>query len=767
MSRVTPAQTSFNGGSISKRLRARRDQSLYAIAVGEMVGFAPLVEGPAEAMPGTLHVAQEVGPCRLFRFEYNTTQGHVLAMSNALVRIYTNDALLTDEADAPVTVASPYAYAEVLKLKTHQSYDVLYCFLGTKQTRQFVRNDATDFAFELLELENGPFDPRNKDKTLRVSASALTGDVTLEATADLFAATDVGSLFKLEAEDFGDVTAWEPYITVTAGQLLTNNERVYRVIGGNGATFRTGGLAPIHTEGVEWDGIAKGTDLNDKPAAGVQLEYVHDRIGIVRITGFTDAQHVSATVLRHLPFSSVSGGYTYEGGYWDPEFGVYVPPAEAVTYSYGTWRWSFGAFSDTRGWPQCGCVWNGRLCLAKGTTLYCSVAEDLTDFSTLNELGEISADMAVTRTIADPNAIEHLVPGDKTLLVLNASGTFALGPESVASAFGPANAQCPRQNSAGSGAPMPVDLDARTLHVDRSGRRIYQVEFDPGRGVEQPDDLTRYARHMGTARFTALAPQQHPFNHVWALRGDAALACAAYLPEEEVLGFAERRMAPGVSARSLTWITDPAGEFDQVWLAVERLGGWHVLRMAPWRHDAESDLTGCMLDMAAEYDGAPETDFVLAHLPNTSCAAVADGRLHRFVTDGAGNFTLPAASRVVAGLEFPAWLESLPFEAGGDNGTAMGRKARFGRAWIMLEDGRGLQFGAPADSEQAGDMTPVEGLEASLYDPDTGAEDPSTGFRFREVTGAHTRWPRLRAERLAPFQSTILAWGGELNMESL
>ncbi len=772
MSRVTPAQVSFNGGAVSQRLRARIDQSLYAIALGEMNGFAPLVEGPAEAMPGTIHVAPAAGPCRLLRFEFNITQGHVLEASDELFRVFTNDALLTDGPD-PVEIVSPYSYAEVQALKTHQSYDVLYCFLGTKQTREFFREDATTFGFALLELENGPFDPRNKDKTLRVSASGLTGTVVLEATADLFVATDVGSLFRMEAEDFGDITAWEPYITVTSGQLLAASERVYRVIGGNGATFRTGGLTPIHTEGVEWDGIANGTDINDKPAAGVQLEYVHDRFGVLRITAFTDATHVEAEVLRHLPFSSVgtapgTGNYEYTGGYWDGGWTEYVPPAEAAAYVYGTWRWNFGAFSDTRGWPQCGCVWNGRLCLAKGTTIYTSVAEDLNDFSALNELGEVSADMAVIRTIADPNPIEHLVPGDKTLLVLNASGTFALGPESLAAAFGPANAQCPRQNSAGAGSPLPVDLDARTLHVDRSGRRIYQIEFDPGRAVEQPDDLTRYARHMSREGFGALASQQHPFNHVWALRPeDGTLACAAYLPEEDVLGFADRTLAPGVLARSLTWITDPDGKFDQVWLAVERAGQWHVVRMAPWRHDGESDETACMMDMAAEYVGEPETDFSLPHLPLAEIAAVADGRLHRLTTDADGAFTLPASSHVWAGLEFPAWCESLSFEAGGDAGPAMGKKARFGRAWVKLAGSRGLTFGAPADSDQSGDMVAIEELDASQYDPETGAAMAFDGFRFREATGGHTRWPRLRVERTAPFQATLLAWGGELSMERL
>jgi hypothetical protein len=138
-----------------------------------------------------LHVAQEPGPFRPFRFEYNTTQGHVLAFSDAKVRIYTNDVLLTDGGD-PVEVASPYDWPAVQALSTHQSYDVLYCFHGDLQPREFQRLSATEFAFALLELENGPFEERNSDESLRVTVNGVTGSVTVEATDPLFEAGDVG-----------------------------------------------------------------------------------------------------------------------------------------------------------------------------------------------------------------------------------------------------------------------------------------------------------------------------------------------------------------------------------------------------------------------------------------------------------------------------------------------------------------------------------------------------------------------------------------------
>lgn len=751
MSRVTPVQESFNGGEISRRLRGRIDQALRKIALADMVGFAPLVEGPAEAMPGLLHVAQAPGPFRPFRFEYNTTQGHVLEFSDALVRVYTNDALLTDGTD-PIEVASPYSWAQVQALSTHQSYDVLYCFHGAMQTREFQRLSATEFTFETLELQNGPFEERNSDESLRVTVDGVTGSVTVAATDPLFETGDVGGLFAIEVENFGDTPAWEPGITVTAGTLRTSLERVYRAA----TAGRTGTWQPAHTEGVEWDGMASGTDLNDNAAGGVQWEYVHDKYGILRFTGFTDSTTMTAMVLRTLPFSTAGGSYSYEDGYWDPAWDVYVPGG--VAYSYGTWRWRFGAFSDRRGWPEGGCIWNERLCLRKGSTIYGSVAADLTNYAELNELGEQSNDMAFTVTLADPNAIVDLAADDR-LLAFTAAGCWAVGPSNAAQGVGPKNIRADRQHHSGSARIDHVSLDGRSLTVSRCGTRIYQTDYDPGRAIEAAEDLTRYARHIGKPGFTSLAQQRHPLNHVWACRGDGTLACAAYLPEEQVLGFAPRPLAEGMAAQYVVSITDPAGKFEQVWVAATFAGNWHMLRMAEWREDGESDDTGCVLDMAGTYDGVPETDFAAPELAGMDLQVVADGEYFEVTAAPVtGAFTLDtAAERVVWGLPFEAYGETLTLEAGGDNGPARHKMARISRAWIEVIGGRGLYFGGP------GLLQPLEQPR-----PGDSADErwvPEDNCRFIERATDWTRFPRLRWERRRPFQSTIAGLGGEIEVQ--
>lgn len=761
MSRVTPAQTSYNGGEISQRLRGRRDQALYGISVAALVGFVPLVEGPAEAMPGFIRVAAAAGDGRLFRFEYNATQGHIIEATDFKFRIFTNDVRIESAPGVPVEVVSPYSLADLALVKVWQSFDVLYLYHPTKQTRRFVRLGPTSFAFELHEYENGPFEPRNKDKSLTVSASALTGAVTLKSSAPLFVATDVGSLFQMEAEAFGDIPAWEPGIQTAAGALRTSLERVYRSV----TTGRTGSWQPSHTEGLEWDGSKEGTDINDKPAPGVQWEYLHDKIGIVKITGFVSATEVTGTVLRHLPFSAVgtapgTGNYEYTGGYWDSGWVDWTPPVGAAAYNYGTWRWRFGAFSNTRGWPQCGAVWNERHAVAKDVTIYASVAGDLNDHATYNELGEISQDMAVVVTNDDPNPIEWLMPDDK-LLAGTASGVFALGVANAAQGFGPRNYRLRRQNNATAGSPAPFMLDGRVLHIDRSGGRVHQTDYEAQRDTETATDLCRYARHIGrpSRRIRELFVQQLPHNLVWVRREDGTLAAAVYLPEEEVLGWANRPLATGCEVRSIAGCTDPQGVHEQVWALVKYAGTYHVCRMAPWREDGESDPDATMVDLAYQYDGAAQASHTVPWLANATVDICADGRVYLARTlNGSGAITLDEpAAKVSIGLRYDAHIEGLDIEAGGDNGPAISKMARISRGWCLVLDTRGCKFGVP------GKTVDLEQLEDGS-EMDAGFS-PESGFRLGEALGDHTRYPRLRFERVAPVQATLLGWGPRIEVQ--
>jgi hypothetical protein len=761
MSRVTLMQTSFNGGELSDFMLGRPDHAMWPISLAEMVGFAPRPQGPAEACPGFLHVEMAPGPCRLIAFEPETTQGYVIEASDELLRFYTNDVLLRDGDDAPVTVAAPWTYDQVRALDVEPSVDVAYMFHLEVRTRLLERVAADEFALSDVEFLNGPFLDRNTDESLTLSFSGVTGSVTATASAPLFAATDVGRLIEIEAHDLSDIPSWEPGLTVSLGDLRQWDGRVYQALGG-GSPLRTGSAAPLHTRGVEWDGAGSGTDLNDNTAGGVQWAYMHDMFGRLKITGFTSAVQVTATVTRTLPLQVAEigeGGYTigdYLPSWYEPPggyvgSGYWEAPGDAGTYTPGTWRWRLGAFSDTTGWPSGGVVWNQRLFLRWRNKVFYSTAADLLDFDRLNELGDLSVDMAGTETLSDSNDVRWLHAGDE-LFLGTGKVEYVLRAASAAQPFGPGNTKLARQTRHGAAAGLrPVDLNARPVFLQKNGRKLLEL-VEGSFGRYEAEDLTRYADHMGNSAFVEMCWQREPLALLWAVRADGSLACADYMPKEQVLGWFRRPLASGLAARSICAVTDPTGRYEQLWCVAQKGGQWLVMQLGPWRLAGEQQDLPVMLDAALTYSGAAEDTFAMPHLAGESVDVVGDGVwLGSFAVAGDGALVLDApVESAVAGLTFPAYLVPLPPEAGGDNGPAQMKMKRSSRIGLRVQNTLGLRVTCPGGVvTDIGNTTPATDLVSPV--------PPITRDVLLDPVGTWDRAGQLRIDRVAPFPATILA----------
>jgi hypothetical protein len=684
-----------------------------------MVGYVPMMEGGAEAAPGTIYVEQARGPCRLIPFDYNATQGHVIEASANKMRIYTNDARI-ENSGLPVELVTPYSYNQVRQLAYTQSFDALYLYHRSHATRAFVRTGADDFNLEPFAYVNGPFEKENSDDTVVVTATAVDGAVTLISSAPLFAAGDVGGLFRIRFEDFDTIRVWEPGMTTTASMFIQWDERLYQC----GAAGRTGSYAPNHLAGSVYDGLG-GMDINSKGPYGVLWNYVCDRIGVLEITAFTDSVTVSATVQRRL---------------------ATLNPQH---------RWAFGAFSPLRGYPRCGAVHQGRKWVCLNSTLYGSVFGGFDDHSEFNELGERSADMAIIHPLNDADEIVSISAATGRLIVNTARASYAIEAGGQAQGLAPGNIRETKQNSSGAAVATPVDIDGRLIYIDRSRRNLIEADYDAGRGRDEPVNLTRYARHIGRSRFTEITEQKEPHQLLWAVLGDGGMAVAAYLPAEQVLGWARRAMASGMAARSICAITDPLGELRQIWLAAEFAGSWHVLRFQQYREDGEWRDTDFYTDMAVEYQGALATTFgPVPHFANRSVDVVADGRFYREIAcNNVGSFTLPDASEhVIAGFPFDAYITLLPVEAGGDSGPARHKNKKINRAVVEVVQSRGLRLEAV---RKDGSTFEVDLRESKADDVPLTARSPMNGPQIHEDVGDWTREGQLTIRRVAPFGSYI------------
>ncbi len=93
------------------------------------------------------------------------------------------------------TVTTPWAIEDVFQLKFTQSADVLYVAHPSYQQRSISRTDHTAWSIDTIAFSDGPYLPVNSGATT-LGLSVTTGSVTVTASADTFASTDVGRLIR-------------------------------------------------------------------------------------------------------------------------------------------------------------------------------------------------------------------------------------------------------------------------------------------------------------------------------------------------------------------------------------------------------------------------------------------------------------------------------------------------------------------------------------------------------------------------------------------
>jgi hypothetical protein len=727
---VTTITTSFNAGEVSPRLRGRVDQSLYGIAAEEMLGWLPTVSGPAVAAPGTIFAGAAGGAFIPIPFEYNVTQGYVIEARAFAFRFWTNDARIETSPGVPFEVPHYWDLADLKALYWHQSADVLYLASGfapnnPKPLMALERTGAETFQLVEYALRNGPIDDPNNDETKTITASGVTGAVTITSNVDLFEAGDVGGLLEIEAADYSDIHSWEAGMTITAGDKCTWDARVYLAA----TSGRTGQNPPEHDGGTEWDGLL-GTDINTKGPYGIQWTFLYSRFGLVRMTAFTDARNVTASVINRLPDSVIT---------------------------VATWRWAFGVFSDRRGQPETVAEWNQCLLLTKQSRSFTSTVGGYDDFGARDSSGDFQHDLAGSYKLPKPDPIlwsvadSGLVQGttkveataDRVLTNTGVSGppVFSVGVPS----------------KAGSAPLRPLEAD-NIVFVQRARRKLLELVYSVEQNKMKTRDLTRLADHISIPGFTDMAWLREPERLIWCAMGDGTLAALTYNPDEQVQGWARRELGGGllVGDRGLCTITDPSGERDQLWVAAHRPSddAWFMLRMDKVWENGDDAVRAVFLDAALTYDGAAVDHGAGAdHLAGKTVGVWADGKAHRDITIGeGGEWALDyPASVVTLGCHFPARLTPLPLDAGQSEGTAQGKIKRIPGLVLKLLDATGLQIRLPNYP------TPMT-VETRVLADTLNQADPLYSGDFRVgLIGEYTTDAQVTIERYQPGPATLLA----------
>ncbi|WP_135079833.1 hypothetical protein [Terasakiella sp. SH-1] len=206
MARTRIAKNSFSGGEISPYLVGRGDLKAYENGMGVMRNLIIYPTGGLRRRAGLRHIDTALGPSRLVAFEFNIEQVYLLVFSDLKMRVYRNGVM-------DVEIDTPWSEAQLPLLIWTQSADTLLVVHPDVSPRKITRTSHTDWSISEWSFfeddETGrryqPYYKFSEDE-VTLQASALTGTVTLTASADVFVNDHVGTRMRLAKKEV-EVTA--------------------------------------------------------------------------------------------------------------------------------------------------------------------------------------------------------------------------------------------------------------------------------------------------------------------------------------------------------------------------------------------------------------------------------------------------------------------------------------------------------------------------------------------------------------------------------
>lgn len=734
MGKASPALTAFNAGELSQTLDGRVDLAKYANGCKRLENFLITIQGPAVRRGGGVLVGAGKIPANrvyLVRFEFSSTDALVLEFGDQYVKFYKNDHS-TPQSSEPIIInplslagwsavvnyvpgdlvnllgvayycklahinqtppnatywfplsgtyeiPSPYLQADLaladgtFALSVEQSGDVLY-ICNKKRTyapMKLTRFSLTNWVFSDLRPNQGPLIEQN-NSTTTLQVSAVTGSVTVTASSAVFVTTDIGRLIRIDVQNL-DTRPWQTNVAYALNDLVRSDGKTYKAL--NAAT--SGTSTPVHEHGNAYDG-----------KTGVQWAYQDSGYGMARITAYTSATQVTASVIVDEPN------------------GLAQFPVELVTVA--SKRWQLGAWSSTTEFPASVAFWNSRLWFAGKQRVWASVPNDFENMAG-DFFGETLTDNAIWEQLQsqDVNDILWLAGADK-LVIGTAGGQFVGDKITTTDPLGPGNFEMLRQGKERVRSVQPIPVGSSLLMVQRSGRKLmslnYAVEIDKYAAT----DLAVLANRIARGGIIAAVYQSEPHSVLWCVLNNGKLLGFTYDRDQDVTGWHQHPMGGNGFVESVACIPSSDGTRDELWLSVRRTRNGGTFRdievMFPiWEGPAE-DGTGSDVQAEAHYVdcGYIRRNVIptalltsLAALRNQTVSILADGAVvPDMVVNDFGVLTLPSpATTVHVGLAFTSRLVTMRIEAGGDTGTAQGKIKRVNGVTVRFLDTLGGKVG--------------------------------------------------------------------------
>ena len=208
MSKVYSVQTNFTTGELDPLLRGRIDIDQYYNGLEKARNVLIQPQGGVTRRPGlqfvnTIPAGSPANGVRLVPFEFSTTQSYMLLFVDDKLFIYKDKVLQTNiNGSGNDYLTTGIASARLLNLDYAQSADTLILVEEDLQPKQLVRG-ASHTAWTISNVSfdhipKYPFSLSTSNPSANLTPSAIDGNITLTASANSFAADNVGDYVEAE-----------------------------------------------------------------------------------------------------------------------------------------------------------------------------------------------------------------------------------------------------------------------------------------------------------------------------------------------------------------------------------------------------------------------------------------------------------------------------------------------------------------------------------------------------------------------------------------
>lgn len=339
------------------------------------------------------------------------------------------------------------------------------------------------------------------------------------------------------------------------------------------------------------------------------------------------------------------------------------------TASPGAWTREDTVWTDTLGYPGAITLYQQRLVLAGSPGYPQTVWWSETGVYLSFELGTEDDD-AISFTLSSDqlNPIVHLAQMN-TLIALTYGGEFTITAGNDA-AITPTNISVKNPSPYGCNGIRPVRVGTEIMFIQRAGRKLYAVAYDPDSYVAySANDMTVLAEHVTAGGVLDMAYQQQPDAFIWLVRADGVAVTMAIDRAQDVIAWS-RQITDG---RFESLASIPSESDDVMYAIVGRQVNGQTVRYVEVFDSAvytDAATTGTSESGSSTWAG-------LAHLEGLTVDVVADGSVMPQATVSNGQLTLSRpAKKIEIGLHFETTIQTLTPEMATSEGTTQNAKKR-------------------------------------------------------------------------------------------